>query len=256
MKESVNKMKTWFHGALVVAVCSSPLVAGDCLRYGGAPSQVLKGTLVSHQGLRSWWGVKLDHPICMLKDPIDPYGMAYSDVDELQLIFMNQDSYGRYENLLNRSVSVSGSLMGRTTGYHNTSVLIVVDDVASLDGASSRAVKATAKPARPPLPDVESYFASLTVLPKPTSRVIEQAWDKDPVNFFADSDRYTEHMFNGPMNIMWVKCRDGYRIERPTSSTNSGVFQMAPRNSTNPFWGVAVSDSERTNITVHCIKAQ
>lgn len=84
--------------------------------------------------------------------------------------------------------------------------------------------------------------------------MITQAWDKDPAAFFPDSDRYVEHMFNGPMDVMWVKCREGYRISKPASSTDSSIFQMDPQNSTNPYWGVAVSDSQRSNITMHCIK--
>jgi hypothetical protein len=212
----------------------------------------VKGALVSHQGLRGWWGLKLDRAICTVKDPIDPYGIAYSDVDELQLIFMNQEGYTKYKNLLDRRVSISGKLMGHSTAYHQTSVLIIVDEIASLDGV--QAPRATAKQALKPLQDVDSYFAAVTVLPRPASRVIKQVWDSDPVNPFADSDRYVEHMFNGPMDVMWVKCREGYRIESPTSTTNSSIFQMDPRSPSNPFWGVAVSDSERTNITLRCVK--
>jgi hypothetical protein len=129
----------WVCGTLVgIATCALPLLGGDCLPYGGAQPLTLKGTLVSHQGLRGWWGVKLDHRICTLKDPIDDYGVAYSDVDELQLIFMNQDSYTKYENLLNHRVSISGKLMGRSTAYHQTKVLIIVDEMASIDGEIAR----------------------------------------------------------------------------------------------------------------------
>lgn len=244
------EMRPWIT-LLGIATCALPLLGGGCLPYGGAQPLTVKGELISHQGLRGWWGLKLDHAICTLKDPIDPYGVAYTDVDELQLIFMNQDGYAKYKNLLNRSVSISGKLMGRTTGYHQTRVLIIVDEMASVDGV--QAPKATAKEPRP-LRDGEFYFASVTVLPRPASRVIKQVWDTDPVKPFADSDRYVEHMFNGPMDVMRVKCREGYRIESPASTTNSSIFQMDPQSPANPFWGVAVSDSERTNITVRCGK--
>jgi hypothetical protein len=232
-------------------ICASPLLAEACLPYG--VSQTLKGRLTSHQGLRSWWGIRLDRSICTLKHPTDLTGAHYADVDELQLIFLNQDSFAKYEGLLNHRVSVSGKLMGRATAYHQTNVLIIVDQVASLDGVQVQEPR-TAKQKLPPLRDLESYSAAVTVLPRPASRVIEQAWDKDPASFFPDSDRYVEHMFNGPMDIMWVKCREGYKIESPESSTNSSIFQMDPRSSTNPYWGVAVSDSQRTNITVRCLK--
>jgi hypothetical protein len=128
--------------------------------------------------------------------------------------------------------------------------------VDRIEAAGSLAEKTSAPVRSPsgPLPDVQEYFASVTVVPRPVSRIIKQAWDKDPRQFFPDSDRYVEHLFNGPMDIMWVKCRDGYSISGPKSSTGSSVFQMAPDDRTNPYWGIAVSDTERSNITVRCTK--
>jgi hypothetical protein len=224
---------------------------GPCLKY--EPARVtLNGTLVSHQGLRGYWAVKPDNPICMIKEPSDPSAFAYTGVAELQLILMGaQADFDRYRPLLGRRVSVTGKLIPQVTGYHQTQVLIMVDGIVAASGNDSPR-SAPTRPAASPAATVGEYSASVTVVPRPVNRVIKQAWDKDPSRFFPDSDRYVEHMFNGPMDIMWVKCRDGYTIAGPTSSTGSSVFQMDPADPNNPYWGVAVSDSERTNITVLC----
>jgi len=222
-------MKHWLGSiSFGIWICVTPVLAGDCLPYGGAKPLTLKGNLTSHQGLRTWWGVKLDQAICTVKHPTDPYGVAYSDVKETHLIFLNPENSAKYERLLNHRVAVSGKLMGRTTAYHQTSVLIIVDEIASLDGAQIQTPQAV-KRALPSLRDLESYFASVSVLPRPASRVVKQAWDTDQGAFFADSDRYVEHMFNGPMDVMWVKCREGYRVESSESSSNSSLFQMDTR---------------------------
>lgn len=159
-------MNSWMSKTLLgLAICASHLLASECLPYGGSKPQILNGQLTSHQGLRTWWGVKLDRTICTSKHATDPYGVAYSDVQELQLIFTDQDGSAKYEGLLNHEVAVSGKLMGRTTAYHQTSVLIIVDEIVSLDGVQAQ-VPQRAKPALRPLRDLESYVAAVTVLPR------------------------------------------------------------------------------------------
>jgi hypothetical protein len=228
---------------------------GGCLKY--EPARVtLNGTLVSHQGLRGFWAVKPDYPICTIKGPSDPAAIAHSGVAEVQLILMGgQADFDRYRPLLGRKVSVSGKLTPQVTAYHQTEVLIIVDGIEGPGGSDAPTrSNAPTRPVPSPVATVGGYSASVTVVPRPVSRVIEQAWDKDPSHFFPDSDRYIEHIFNGPMDVMWVKCKDGYTIAGPKSSTGSSVFQMDPADPKNPYWGVAVSNSERTNITVLCRK--
>jgi hypothetical protein len=226
---------------------------GECLKY--EPARVnLTGVLVSHQGLRNWWALKLDKPVCTISEPSDPAAVAHSKVEEIQLIvFGGQAEFERYKPLLGRKVSVSGKLTPRVTAYHQTPVLIMVESIESKDHTETPVI-VSQRPA-PRLPEIPEYSASATVVPHPVNRVIKQAWDKDPSHLFADSDRYIDHMFNGPMDIMWVRCRDGYEISNAHSSTASSVFQMAPDDPKNPYWGVAVAEAARTNITVRCSKA-
>ena len=97
--------------------------------------------------------------------------------------------------------------------------------------------------------DLPFYYASTTVIPS-ADRVIIKAWQTDPENFFRPSDSYVERFFNGPKDILWVGCRNGYTIKDGTSSTGSAVFRMD--DASNETFGVAVHGTGRTNITVRC----
>ena len=226
----------------------------DCLKYQSAPVS-LRGTLVSHQNLNNWWAVKLARSICTVNDPSDPSMVAYNSVGELQLILGGQADLDRCRNLLGREVAVSGKLIPQVTAHHQTRVLIIVDQIEPISPVKVTEVPipvATRAAGISALPDAPSYIASATVVPSPTRRVIKQAWDNDPSRFFPESDRFIEHFFNGPSDIMWVKCLDGYTITESKSSSGTSVFQMDPGDTKNPYWGVAVSVSERSNITVRC----
>jgi len=56
--------------------------------------------------------------------------------------------------------------------------------------------------------------------------------------FLAESDAYVTHMFNGPMDVMWVSCLAGYRIADAKSTTASAVF---PMDADNPRMRIGVS---------------
>jgi len=240
-------------GLLMALWCGGRLFGDACLAY--EPKTVnLTGTLVSHRGLRGWWGLKLDRPICMTKgDPADPFMFPYQGVLEVQLLLNGQSEFDHYRNLLGEPVSATGKLTPRVNGHHETEVLIFVERIVATN-ATTAPFPTSARTEPGPLLTPPSYFASVTVLPHPVSRVIKQAWDKDPKEFFAESDRYISHFFKPSMDLMWVKCIDGYAISAPKSSTNSSIFQMDPDDPKNTVWGVAVSDSERTNIVVRCVR--
>src|ERR1019366_2903490 len=110
---------------------------GGCLKY--EPARVtLNGTLVSHQGLRGFWAVKPDYPICTIKGSSDPAAIAHSGVAEVQLILMGgQADFDRYRPLLGRKVSVSGKLTPQVTAYHQTEVLIIVDGIEGPSGSDA-----------------------------------------------------------------------------------------------------------------------
>ena len=218
-----------------------------CLPYEPAAVK-LNGTLMTHQGLRNWWGVKLDEPICTI--PVDSLE-SYHNVQELQLL-MGEGDFDRYAPLIGRKVSVSGKLEAQSTGYHQTKVMI---GVAGMEVRENKPVLPVGPPSEPPakLLDVQSYFASVTVERTP-ARVIKKAWVNDPSHLLPHSEFYIDHMFNGPMDVLWVTCRDGYTTTGPTSSTDAHPFRMSPDDPTDRFWGISVNDTQSSEIAVGCQK--
>jgi peptidyl-prolyl cis-trans isomerase A (cyclophilin A) len=241
----LDRIKT---AVVVTAPSPSDTEAHKCLRY--SPTAIaLTGTVASHQGLQSWWGLKLDTPICTVADNSDPYMIAYQDVRETQIIVFQNEDLTPYSG---QRITISGELLPMVNGHHQTRVMIGLKSVQVAGrNANVPQRKAQARPTY--LPD--AFHASVTVLAKPIARVTAQAWDRDPNAFLAESDAYVTHMFNGPMDVMWVSCLAGYRIADAKSTTASAVFPMDADNPKNAYWGVAVSDSKRTNITIGCVRA-
>jgi hypothetical protein len=243
-------MKTCWSLGLCLLICSA-LASSECLNY--APAEVtLAGVVTLHEGLKGFWSIALDQPICTIGRPDDPFAEAFNGERELQVIFEGAENpaFEQFRTLRTKRVLLTGTLMSRTTGYHRTNVLITVNRFKRVetDQGTIRVAPSTIR-------NVTLYSAAATVLPAPVDRLVKLAWNGDAKNPFPDSDRYIQHLFNGPMDIMWVKCADGYLVDGiPESTTRSSVFQMDPSDPKNPWWGVAVSASQRTNVTVRCAK--
>src|SRR5207302_17806 len=125
----------------------------------------------------------------------------------LQLILFTQANFDHYRPLLGTSIAVKGKLTPQVTAYHETPVMIMVDSIVP---SIEPPVKPTAsEPSRDDEPRPKVYWASVTVLPT-AGRVIKQAWETDPSKFFPKSDGYVTHFFNGPKDVMWVNCGEGY----------------------------------------------
>jgi Domain of unknown function (DUF4431) len=231
---------------------TTPAAARSCLPYEPA-TVTLTGTLVSHQDLRSWWSLKLDQSACMVLGQSDPNEAARPGVAEMQVLFEGGGDYDQYRPLLKKRVVIVGKLTPWVTAYHMTPVMVEVSSISLTDGSQMIGPErqAASKPAD--LPNVQSYYASATVI-QAAKRVATQAWQKDPADALQSADSWMRHFFNGPMDIMWVNCREGYAIQEARSSTNSAVFQLSEDNPQIDTHGVAVSDSGRTNITIRCVK--
>ena len=117
----------------------------------------ISGTQIAHPGVRGWWAVKPDHPICMIKDPSDICATAHQGVEELQLILNGQEDFDRYRPLLGEKVSVSGTLSPHLNAHHHeTRVLVTVGGIDPRSETSRRT--APTSPSHSALLDVEWYF--------------------------------------------------------------------------------------------------
>lgn len=72
--------------------------------------------------------LKLETPICVNADTENEYNQQQSGVKDIQLAF-DAEKYKSSRALLNKNVSVSGTLFGEHTQHHFTKVLIMVSDI-------------------------------------------------------------------------------------------------------------------------------
>jgi hypothetical protein len=110
-----------------------------CLAY--EPTVVtLRGTLVSKtfpgppnfESIRNgdkpetYWLLDLPAAVCINEDKVEPdLNPAQEDVREIQLV-LKSEWYKQHKALLGREIVATGTLFGRHTGHHHTSVLLTV----------------------------------------------------------------------------------------------------------------------------------
>jgi len=105
----------------------------DCLNY--EPENVtLNGKLVrlsmknvSNQK-ETIYVLELKTPICVNADSENEYNPQQSGVKDIQLAF-SEEKFKSSRALLNKTVSVSGTLFGEHTQHHFTKVLMIVSEI-------------------------------------------------------------------------------------------------------------------------------
>jgi hypothetical protein len=217
--------------------------------YDYEPARVtLQGTIIEHDGLRKWLGLRLDKPICTNEGPDEDQGLAHSNVKELHLVVFSNTHREQLKYLLGKHAEISGRLMLAITAYHMTPVLLQVDEIHNAPSVPVPPQKPKATAPTTPLP--RRYFAKVTVMQSPVNRVITMAWANDPKNPFRDADNFVTYYFNGPMDILWVECRDGYRIVNIESPTGRAIFPMDGPGS--KAWGLSVAPHGSSAIQITC----
>jgi len=115
--------------------------AGQCLRYE-TPVH-LKGRLIlqDENGYRQYFVFNPEKPICTLATPGDDLTQACDEITDLQVWPTDSEPSDRLERLVSQRVSVQGTLIPHTTGYHRTAVLIEISSVEPMDEAGKRALR-------------------------------------------------------------------------------------------------------------------
>lgn len=83
------------------------------------------------------------------------------------------------------------------------------------------------------------------------SRVVTKiAYLLDEHGYLPAND-YVTHYFNGPADIMWVNCPDGFRIVSASSSTGNDVFPMVEGDEDTAY-GILLLNQLQNTIEVQC----
>lgn len=105
----------------------------DCLNY--EPENVTLSGKLARLSMKNISGrketiyvLKLETPICVNADAESEYNQQQSGVNDIQLAF-DAEKYKSSRALLNKNVSVSGTLFGEHTQHHFTKVLMMVSEI-------------------------------------------------------------------------------------------------------------------------------
>jgi hypothetical protein len=177
---------------------------------------VLHGTLLLHDELRQWLGIKLDRPACGQK--------------EVQLVFSKDEERRATEALRGCAVTATGKLYDSPTGYYSADMAIL--DATLKPDPSCRALLVELNPhAVTVLPTVTRYQASISVDYRGKGHVDVKVWQDDGKSgLLAPWQAYVNYTLTGSMDVIWFGCQEDFLIQDITQTPGSptGIFEGEP----------------------------
>jgi hypothetical protein len=80
--------------------------------------------------------------------------------------------------------------------------------------------------------------------------VTKTAWLRDEHGYLP-ANEYVTHYFNGPADVMWVNCPDGFRIVQASSPTGNSVFPMT-EGGDDTAYGILLLNQLQNTILITC----
>jgi hypothetical protein len=210
--------------AVVVAVLSCASISASCQscpsgneNFGFAHDvSTLHGTLIYHDELRQWLGVKLDQPAC--------------GESEIQLVIMDHDAQRHAKTLRGCGVTVTGKLYLSPTGYYSAN-LAIEDNRPQPDRACQPfPLESDTSLAHVP-PYVSSYHVSVTVDYRGKGHVDVAVWrGKNKQQLLRPWQAYADYDMVGDATFLWLSCARGFRLLNvsQTPPTTNGIFEDEP----------------------------
>lgn len=198
------------------------------------------GKIVFHQSLRPWVGFVPQMPLCISARTGRPV--------EIEVAGEHDDNYQEMRSLDGCTVRASGDLGFLPSPYWATGYKLSHLTVTPLQACN----KEPSLPEQIPDPgtaNVRRYTASATVHQSPVPAIDAKAWTTNPNGTKAELPKaYAQYSLNGGMDLLNLKCRDGYKVVCAASATRSSL------ESDDIFHRVAVTDTGDSNITIGCVK--
>jgi hypothetical protein len=160
----------------------------------------LHGTLLNHDELRQWLGLKLDRSVC--------------GESEIQLVFV-PDGLKKAETLQGCSVEVTGKLYLSPTGYY--SAHLAVQDPRLNPDPSCHPLPLKPDLSSSPVPkDLQTYSVSITVDYRGRGHVQVAVRQFETKAILKPWQAYATYMLNGSADLLWFGCRRGFRLGHVT----------------------------------------
>jgi hypothetical protein len=205
-----------------------------------AKPSVLDGALTYHDELRSWLGLRLDHPEC--------------GENEVQLVFAKPEEQRAAETLQDCNVTAIGKLYNGETGYYSANVAMSIESLKPDASCHPKPVKPDAAASGIP-PDLRNYQASITVDYRGKGHVRVEVWkDKSREVPLKPWEAYVNYLLNGAADLIYFGCREGFEW-RDANQIPKAPREISSESDLNRA-SALLNDSVSTNVvTFTCEKA-
>jgi len=169
-------------------------------------ASTLHGTILRHDELREWFGLKLEQPVC--------------GQDEIQLVFSDIKAQRRAETFRECAVSASGKLFDVPTGYYSAEIAIS-DPILEPD---STCHPFAVKPDLTTIPiptDLKSFHASITVDYRGKGHIKVSVWRGANKEALQPWQAFVYYLLTGGQDVLWFSCHDGFSIRGVTQTPKS-----------------------------------
>jgi len=183
-------------GAAGVAFAQSCPTENSQGPHDAPDSSVLHGTLIHHDELRTWLGLKLDQPAC--------------GETEIQLIFDTPEAWRIADALRTCAVTAAGKLYLSPTAYY--SARLAVANPALKADASCHPFPVEPDPARHPISaGLRSYSVSLTIDTRGKGHTAVRVWQGSAQRTSLQPwEAYANFSLNGGGDVLWFGCSSGF----------------------------------------------
>jgi hypothetical protein len=230
-----------FAAILYLASTASAQSCPDANTGVAAKSSVLQGALTYHDELRSWLGLRLDHPEC--------------GENEVELILAKPEEQRRAKALQGCGVTATGELYYGETGYYSAKLAISIESLKP--DASCRPRPLEPDPAKANVPaDLRSYQASITVDYRGKGRVTVEVWtDEKRRVSLKPWQAYVDYRLNGAADVVYFGCREGFewRDANQIPKSSRGVSNGSDSNRASALLNDSVSPNV---VTFTCEQAK
>ena len=164
------------------------------------------GTIVLHDELRQWLGLKLDQPACAQF--------------EVQLVFSDVKAQRSAETLRGCAVSATGKLFDSPTGYYSAE--IAISNPALKPDPSCHPFPVKPDQSTAPIPaSLKSFRASITVDYRGKGHVDVRVWQSADKELLQPWQSFVHYHLTGSQDVMWFGCREDFGIRGITQTPKS-----------------------------------
>jgi hypothetical protein len=197
---------------------------------------VLRGTLIYHDELRQWLGLRLDRPVC-------------GETEEVQLVFTKAEDSRRAESLRDCEVKATGILYNSPTGYYSAEMAVSEPRLEPDASCNPHPVRPDPE-ATPIPPDIKTFHGSIVVDYRGKGHVDVKVWQGESEHApLKPWQAYVHYLLTGGADVIWFGCQQDFQISdiSQTPKPPKEVFAGEPDA------GTALQDLNGTNtITFTC----